>query len=51
MIRMEVALGDSMLPKALVSGGSQSTASVTPAVQASAQQVILKFSALAINDA
>ena len=48
---VEVALGDSELPKAPVSGGSQSTASVTPAVQAAAQQVILKLSALAINDA
>jgi xanthine dehydrogenase YagR molybdenum-binding subunit len=48
---VEVALGDSKLPKAPVSGGSQSTASVTPAVQAAAQQAILKLSVLAINDA
>jgi xanthine dehydrogenase YagR molybdenum-binding subunit len=48
---VEVALGDSMLPKAPVSGGSQSTASVTPAVQAAAQQAILKLSVLAVNDA
>jgi xanthine dehydrogenase YagR molybdenum-binding subunit len=47
---VEVALGDSKLPKAPVSGGSQSTASVTPAVQAAAQQVILKLSVLAVND-
>ncbi len=48
---IEVALGDSTLPKAPVSGGSQSTASVTPAVQAAAQQAILKLSVLAVNDA
>jgi xanthine dehydrogenase YagR molybdenum-binding subunit len=48
---VEAALGDSTLPKAPVSGGSQSTASVTPAVQAAAQQAILKLSVLAINDA
>jgi xanthine dehydrogenase YagR molybdenum-binding subunit len=48
---VEVALGDSKLPKAPVSGGSQSTASVTPAVQAAAQQAMLKLSVLAINDA
>jgi xanthine dehydrogenase YagR molybdenum-binding subunit len=48
---VEPALGDSKLPRAPVSGGSQSTASVTPAVQAAAQQAILKMSVLAINDA
>ncbi len=36
---VQAALGDSKLPKAPVSGGSQSTASVTPAVQEAAQQV------------
>jgi xanthine dehydrogenase YagR molybdenum-binding subunit len=48
---VEAALGDSKLPKAPVSGGSQSTASVTPAVQAAAQQAMLKLSVLAVNDA
>ncbi len=48
---VEVALGDSKLPKAPVSGGSQSTASVLPAVQAAAQQALLKLSVLAVNDA
>ena len=47
---VEAALGDSTLPKAPVSGGSQSAASVTPAVQAAAQQVILKLTALAVAD-
>jgi xanthine dehydrogenase YagR molybdenum-binding subunit len=47
---VQVAIGDSSLPKAPVSGGSQSTASVTPAVQAAAQQAILKLSVLAVND-
>lgn len=47
---VEVKLGDSTLPKAPVSGGSQSTASVTPAVQAAAQQAILKLAELAVND-
>src|SRR5207237_8128343 len=47
---VEAALGDSNLPKAPVSGGSQSTASVTPAVQAAAKQVLLKLEQIAIND-
>ncbi len=47
---VEAALGDSALPKAPVSGGSQSTASVTPAVQAAAKQAILKMAELAVND-
>ena len=41
---VEVKLGDSLLPKAPVSGGSQSTASVTPAVQDAAMQAVLKLS-------
>ena len=45
-----VKLGDSKLPKAPVSGGSQSTASVTPAVSDAAQQAILKIAEVAIND-
>jgi xanthine dehydrogenase YagR molybdenum-binding subunit len=47
---VQAALGDSRLPKAPVSGGSQSTASVPPAVQAAAQQVILKLAVLAVGD-
>ncbi len=43
---VQVKLGDSTLPKAPVSGGSQSTASVCPAVQDAAAQVILKLSEL-----
>ena len=48
--RIDVQLGDSLLPKAPVSGGSQSTASVTPAVADAANQAKLKLSQLAIND-
>ena len=47
---IEVKLGDSTLPKAPVSGGSQSTASVTPAVYEAAQQAKLKLAELAVND-
>ena len=47
---IEVKLGDSTLPKAPVAGGSQSTASVTPAVRDAAQQLILKLAELAVND-
>ena len=47
---VEVKLGDSTLPKAPVSGGSQSTASVTPAVADAAAQAILKLAEVAIND-
>jgi xanthine dehydrogenase YagR molybdenum-binding subunit len=45
---VEVKLGDSMLPKAPVSGGSQSSASVTPAVKDAATQAMLKLVELAI---
>ncbi len=45
-----VKLGDSTLPKAPVSGGSQSTASVTPAVADAAVQAKLKVAEIAIND-
>jgi xanthine dehydrogenase YagR molybdenum-binding subunit len=48
--QIEVQLGDSTLPKAPVSGGSQSTASVTPAVEDAASQVKRKLAQLAIND-
>jgi xanthine dehydrogenase YagR molybdenum-binding subunit len=47
---VEVKLGDSTLPKAPVSGGSQSAASVLPAIQDAAQQLVLKLADLAVND-
>lgn len=48
---VEVKLGDSTLPKAPVSGGSQSSASVLPAIQDATSQLKLKLIDLAINDA
>ena len=48
---IDVKLGDSSLPKAPVSGGSQSTASVGPAVQAACKQLQLKIGDLAAGDA
>jgi xanthine dehydrogenase YagR molybdenum-binding subunit len=47
---VEVKLGDSTLPKAPVSGGSQSSASVLPAIQDATTQLKLKLIALAIAD-
>lgn len=47
---LDIALGDSTLPKAPVSGGSQSAASVLPAVQAACKQAQLKAGDLAIGD-
>ena len=47
---IDVRLGDSTLPKAPVSGGSQSAASVGPAVQAACTQAKLKAGDLAIGD-
>ena len=47
---IEAKLGDSTLPKAPVSGGSQSTASVTPAVQDAVGQAKLKLYEIAVND-
>ncbi len=47
---IEAKLGDTTLPKAPVSGGSQSTASVTPAVQDAVSQAKLKLYEIAIND-
>jgi xanthine dehydrogenase YagR molybdenum-binding subunit len=44
------ALGDSSLPKAPVSGGSQSAASVSPAVREAASQARGKLIAMAIAD-
>lgn len=48
---MDVKLGDSSLPKAPVSGGSQSAASVCPAVQDACKQAKLKTGTLAVADA
>jgi xanthine dehydrogenase YagR molybdenum-binding subunit len=48
---VEAKLGDSTLPKAPVSGGSQSAASIGPAIEAAAMQAKLKVAQLAINDA
>ena len=48
--KIKVELGNSALPKAPVSGGSQSTASVGPAVQAACQQLMLKVGDVAIGD-
>ena len=47
---VEVRLGDSMLPQAPVSGGSQSSASVLPAIQDATTQLTLKLIDLAISD-
>jgi xanthine dehydrogenase YagR molybdenum-binding subunit len=47
---VEVKLGDSTLPKAPVSGGSQSSASVLPAIQDATSQLKLKLADLAITD-
>jgi xanthine dehydrogenase YagR molybdenum-binding subunit len=48
--RIRFALGDSTLPRAPGSGGSQSAASVAPAVQAAGQQVRDKLISLAVAD-
>jgi xanthine dehydrogenase YagR molybdenum-binding subunit len=47
---IDAKLGDSTLPRAPVSGGSQSAASVTPAVQAACKQAILKLTTAAASD-
>jgi xanthine dehydrogenase YagR molybdenum-binding subunit len=48
---VDVKLGDSTLPQAPVSGGSQSSASIGPAAFEAATQAKLKLCELAINDA
>ncbi len=48
--KVDVKLGDSTLPKAPVSGGSQSTASVGPAVKDACAQLTLKLANMAISD-
>jgi xanthine dehydrogenase YagR molybdenum-binding subunit len=47
---VEAKLGDSTLPKAPVSGGSQSAASIGPAIADAAMQARLKLAQLAIDD-
>jgi xanthine dehydrogenase YagR molybdenum-binding subunit len=47
---VDVKLGDSALPKAPVSGGSQSTASVGPAVKDACSQLKLKLATMAVAD-
>lgn len=49
-LHVEAQLGDSNLPKAPVSGGSQSAASICPAIEDAAKQARLKLAQLAIND-
>ena len=49
--RVRFELGDSRFPQAPVSGGSQSTASVAPAVQAAVVELRRELIALAIADA
>ncbi len=46
----DAKLGDTKLPQGPVSGGSQTAASVTPAVQAAAQQAVLKLITLEIGN-
>jgi xanthine dehydrogenase YagR molybdenum-binding subunit len=47
---IDAKLGDSMMPKSPVSGGSQTAASLTPAVQAAAKQAQLKLLTAAAGD-
>jgi xanthine dehydrogenase YagR molybdenum-binding subunit len=47
---IDAKLGDSRLPKAPVSGGSQSAASVMPAVEAAAKQAMLQVAANSVGD-
>lgn len=49
--RVDAKLGDSRMPKSPVSGGSQTSASVAPAVQAAAKQAQLKLLTAAAADA
>ena len=48
--KVDVKLGDSTLPKAPVSGGSQSTASVGPAIKDACTQLTLKLANMAVED-
>ena len=48
---VDARLGDSTMPKSPVSGGSQTAASLTPAVQAAAKQAQLKLLTASVTDA
>src|SRR5262249_53976241 len=48
--RIDAVLGDTTLPEAPISAGSMSVASVTPAVQAAAEQVRMKLCIVATRD-
>jgi len=48
--RIQVELGDSSLPPAPVSGGSMTTASVSPAVKAAAEDALLKLKRCAVEN-
>ena len=47
---VDAKIGDSAMPKSPVSGGSQTAASVTPAVEAAAKQAQLALFALAVGE-
>ncbi len=47
---MDAKLGDTKQPQGPVSGGSQTAASVTPAVQAAAQQAVLKLVTMEVGN-
>lgn len=49
-MRVEARLGDSTLPKAPMSGGSQSAASIGPAIEAAAREARRKVAQMAIDD-
>jgi xanthine dehydrogenase YagR molybdenum-binding subunit len=48
--KVKVKIGDSTFPEAPVSGGSQSAASVLPAVQGAAQTALAQLSQMALSD-
>ncbi len=47
---MDAQLGDTKQPRGPVSGGSQTAATVSPAVQAAAQQAVLKLATLEVGN-
>lgn len=49
--RVDSKLGDTNQPRGPVSGGSQTAATVAPAVQAAAEQAVLKLAALEVGNA
>jgi xanthine dehydrogenase YagR molybdenum-binding subunit len=48
--KVEVALGDSLLPKGPISGGSMATSSVVPAVIQAAEKAITALLSVVTND-